>query len=144
MKSKIPTTLLIVMIVTTLLLASCQPPKPAVISNDQVVQVVENTLSAIDAGDYQKFTQDFSDEMKKVFSEEQFTSLTDLLQNASGNYVSCADSDPVLSNNQGYAIYRLTCTYALESVIVTITFKVDGDKIEGLFFDSTNLRKVSQ
>jgi hypothetical protein len=144
MKSKIPTTLLIVMIVTTLLLASCQPPKPAAISNDQVVQVVENTLSAIDAGDYQKFTQDFSDEMKKVFSEEQFTSLTDLLQNASGNYVSCADSEPALSNNQGYAVYRLTCTYALESVIVTITFKVDGDKVEGLFFDSTNLRKVSQ
>jgi hypothetical protein len=144
MKSKIPTTLLIVMIVTTLLLAGCQPPKPAAISNDQVVQVVENTLSAIDAGDYQGFTQDFSDEIKKAFSEEQFTSLAGMLKNASGNYVSCADSDPVLPNNQGYAIYRLTCTYALESVIVSVTFKVDGDKIEGLFFDSTNLRKVSQ
>jgi hypothetical protein len=144
MKSKIPTTLLIVMIVTTLLLASCQPPKPAAISNDQVVQVVENTLSAIDAGDYQGFTQDFSDEMKKAFSEEQFSSLAGMLQNASGNYISCADSDPALSNKQGYAIYRLTCTYDLESVIVSITFKVDGDKVEGLFFDSTNLRKVSQ
>lgn len=43
-----------------------------------------------------------------------------------------------------YAIYRLTCTYDLESVIVTVTFKVDGDKVEGLFFDSTNLRKISQ
>ncbi|MBE3037474.1 MAG: DUF3887 domain-containing protein [Chloroflexi bacterium] len=144
MKSKIPTALLIVTIVTTLFLASCQPPKPAALSNDQVVQVVENTLQAINAGDYQSFTQDFSDEMKNAFTEEQFTSLADMLQNASGNFVSCADSQPAISNNQDYAIYRLTCTYDLESVIVTVTFKVDGDKVEGLFFDSTNLRKVSQ
>jgi hypothetical protein len=107
MKSKNLTTLLTVTIVTTLLLAGCQPLKPAAISNDQVVQVVENTLSAIDAGDYETFTQDFSDEMKKAFSEEQFTSLAGMLKNASGNYVSCADSEPVLSNNQGYAVYRL-------------------------------------
>jgi hypothetical protein len=144
MKSKIPATLLIVTIVTTLFLASCQPPKPAALSNDQVVQVIDNTLKAINASDYQGFTQDFSDEMKTAFLEEQFKSLADMLQNTSGNYVSCADSQPALSNNQGYAVYRQTCTYDLESVIVTVTFKVDGDKVEGLFFDSTNLRKVSQ
>jgi hypothetical protein len=144
MKSKIPTALLIVTIVTTLFLTSCQPPKPAALSNDQVVQVVDNTLKAIDAGDYQSFTQDFSDDMKNAFTEAKFTSLADMLQNASGNYVSYAGSEPELSNNQGYAIYRLACKYDLESVMVTVTFKVDGDKIEGLFFDSTNLRKVSQ
>jgi len=144
MKSKIPTTLLIAMIVTTLLLASCQPSKPAALSNDQVVQVVENTLNAIDAGDYPGFTQDFSDDMKNAFPEAQFASLADMLQNASGSYGSCADSQPALTNNQGYAVYRLTCTYTLESVLVTVTFKVDGDQVEGLFFDSTNLRKVSQ
>ena len=144
MKRKIPTALLIVTIVTTLFLTSCQPPRPAALSNDQVVQVIDNTLQAINAGDYQSFAQDFSDEMKIAFTEEQFISLADMLQNASGNFVSCADSQPAISNNQDYAIYRLTCTYDLESVIVTVTFKVDGDKVEGLFFDSTNLRKVSQ
>jgi hypothetical protein len=144
MKSKIPTALLLVTLVTTLFLASCQPPKPAVLSNDQVVQVVDNTLKAITAGDYQSFTQDFSDAMKNTFTEAQFTSLADMLKNASGNYVSCADSQPALSNNQGYAVYRLTCKYDLEGVIVTVTFKVDGDKIEGFFFDSTNLRKATQ
>ena len=144
MKSKIPATLLIVSFVTTLFLASCQPPKPAVLSSDQVVQVIDSTLKAIDANDYQGFTQDFSDEMKTAFPEEQFKNLAEMLQKASGNYVSCADSQPALSNNQGYAIYRQTCKYDLESVIVSVTFKVDGDKVEGLFFDSTNLRKVSQ
>jgi hypothetical protein len=144
MKSKIPMALLIVTIVTTLFLTGCQPPKPAALSNDQIVQVVDNTVRAIDAGDYQSFTQDFSDDMKKAFTEAEFTSLAGTLQKASGNYVSCADSEPALSNNQGYAVYRLPCKYDFESVMVTVTFKVDGDQVEGLFFDSTNLRKVSQ
>jgi hypothetical protein len=132
------------MLVATLFLTSCQPPKPAALSNDQVVQAIENTLSAINAGDYQSFTQDFGEAMKSTFTAAQFTSLAELLKKTSGNYVSCADSVPELSNNQGYAVYRLTCKYELESIIVTMTFKVDGDKVEGLFFDSTNLRKVSQ
>jgi len=144
MKNKIPMLLLIVTLVTALFLTSCQAPKPAALSNDQVVQVVDGTLKAINTGDFQSFTQDFSDEMKKAFSEGQFTSLADLLMNTSGSYVSCVDSEPELSNNQGYAVYRLACKYDLESVLVTATFKVDGDKVEGLFFDSTNLRKVSQ
>lgn len=144
MKNKIATTLLMFTIVTTLFLVGCQPPKPAALSDDQVVQVVDNTLKTITAGDYQAFTQDFSDDMKNAFTEEQFTSLADLLRNASGSYVSCADSEPALTNNQDYAVYRLSCTYELESVIVTVTYKVDGDKVEGLFFDSTNLRKASQ
>jgi hypothetical protein len=142
MKNTISITLLIVTIVSILFLTGCQPPRPAALSNDQVKQIVDHTLKSITAGDFQSFTQDFSDGMKNTFTEEQFISLVDLLWNASGNYVSCADSE--LSNNEGYAVYRLSCSYDLESLITTVTFKVDGDKIEGLFFDSTNLRKASQ
>lgn len=65
-----------------------------------------------------------------------------MLQNASGNYISCAE--PALSNNQGYAVYRLTCKFEQEDVVVTVAFKVGGDKVEGLFFDSVNLRKLSK
>jgi hypothetical protein len=126
-----------------LFLIGCQLAQQAALSNDQVFQVVDNMLKAIDAGDHQSFSQDFSDEMRNYFTEAQFISLSDLLKNASGNYVSCADSDPDISNNQGYALYRLKCAYELESVIVSVTFKVGGDKVEGLVFDSTNLRKGS-
>jgi hypothetical protein len=51
---------------------------------------------------------------------------------------------PQLSNSQGYAVYRLSCKFELEPVIVTATFKTGGTLVEGLFFDSTNLRKVGQ
>jgi hypothetical protein len=51
---------------------------------------------------------------------------------------------PSLSNNQGYAVYRFPCKYANETVTVTITFVIGGQEVEGLWFDSANLRKVSQ
>ncbi len=65
-----------------------------------------------------------------------------MLQTASGNFSSL--DVPSLSNNQGYAVYRFPAKYANETVYVTITFLVGGQKVEGLFFDSVNLRKASQ
>jgi hypothetical protein len=121
------------------LLASCQV-KPSALSDEKVIQVTEHILNAVTDGNYQEFLQDFSDQMKIAFPETEFTKLRNLLQNTSGNYRSC--QKPTLLNNSSYVIYRLNCSFDLEGVIVSVTFKIGGDKVEGLFFDSTNLRKV--
>jgi hypothetical protein len=136
------TTLITLLIVTGLLLTGCQPPKPASLSNDQVAQAVDHVLSAVNTRDYPGFIRDFSDAMKTAFPQAQFTSLHNTMQNASGNYASCGQ--PALTNNQGYAIYRLNCKFNTENVMVTVTYQIAGDKIQGLFFDSTNLRKLSK
>ena len=120
--------------------SGCSAPKPAGLSDQQVAGVTENTLKAIDANDFPKFTQDFSDQMNAAFTQAQFTKLHDMLQKASGAYVSLGT--PALSNNQGYAVYRFPAKYANETVYVTITFLIGGQKVEGLFFDSVNLRKA--
>jgi hypothetical protein len=133
--------LLALLLAATILLTGCQA-KPAALSNEEVVQMTGQILTALNDGDYAAFTQDFSNEMLAAFPEDQFTALGDLLQEASGNYVSCGE--PSISNNGGYAIYRLICQFDLEDVVVTITFKVDGDQVEGLFFDSPNLRALNQ
>jgi len=123
-------------------LAGCRSTQPAALSNDQVAQVTANVLQAIDAGDYTAFTRDFSEPMKAAFTQEKFDQMRLMLQQASGNYVS--QSAPSLSNNQGYAVYHIVCKYEKEDVAVTITFHVGGDKIEGLFFNSVNLVKLSK
>jgi hypothetical protein len=125
-----------------LMTSGCSAAKPAGLTDQQLTGVTENTLSAIDAKDYQKFTQDFSDKMNSVFTQAQFNSLCNLLKAASGSFVSLGT--PSLTNNQGYAVYRFPAKYANETVYVTITFLVGGQKIEGLWFDSINLRKASQ
>ena len=70
MKKKKPTILLIATIITGILLSSCQPAKPAALSEDQVVQVTDHILKAISSNDYQGFRQDFSEQMnvRKRFS----------------------------------------------------------------------------
>ena len=142
MNTKTLVPLLALAVVASLLLTGCQPPKPSSLSDDQVVQAVDRVLIALNTDDYQGFTQDFSDTMKTAIPKAQFNDLQNTVQNASGKYLSC--EQPALTNSQGDAVYRLNCKFDKESVIVTVTYKIDGDKIEGLFFDSTNLRKLGK
>jgi hypothetical protein len=134
----IPLSALIPIILVT---SGCSTPKPSGLTDQQLVSVAENILKAIDANNYPNFTQDFGDQMKSAFTQAQFDSLCTLLQTASGSYVSIGT--PSLTNNQGYAVYRFPAKYAKETVYVTITFLVGGQKVEGLWFDSLALRKAS-
>ena len=129
------------LVLVLLATSGCSAPKPAGLTDQQVASVTENILKALDTKDYQGFIRDFSDKMNSAFSQAQFDSLSSLLQTASGSYVSLGA--PSLANNQGYAVYRFPAKYARETVYVTITFLVGGQKVEGLFFDSANLRKAS-
>jgi hypothetical protein len=129
--------LVLILLATT----GCSAPKPAGLNDQQVVSVAENILKAVDAKDHQSFIQDFSDKMKSVFPQAQFDSFCTLLRTASGSYISLGT--PSLTNNQGYAVYRFPASYTNETVYVTITFLVGGQKVEGLWFDSAALRKAS-
>jgi hypothetical protein len=126
------------LIALSVLATGCAAPKPAALTDEEVLAITENTLTALDANDYTAFIRDYSPDMLAAYSEDKFTQLRDLLQSASGKYVSTGKVS--LSNNQGYAVYRIICKYDLEDVVVTIVFKIDGKQIEGLFFDSPNLR----
>ena len=129
-------------ILVLLVTSGCSAPKPAGLTDQQVASVTENILKAINVNDYQKFTRDFSDKMNSVFTQAQFDNLRTLLQTTSGSYLSLGT--PSLTNSQGYAVYRIPAKYTDETVYVTITFLVGGQKVEGLFFDSVALRKASQ
>lgn len=130
------------LVVLSLLLTACGPAEPAGLGDEEVLAVTTQVLQAIDSGDYAAFTQDFSPDMLAAFSETQFTQLHDTLQSASGNFVSTGELS--ITNKQEYALYRILCTYELEEVVVTIVFKIGGVQVEGLFFDSPNLRSASK
>ena len=134
----IPLSILSLVLLVT---SGCSTPQPAGLTDQQVASVTENTLQAIDANNYQEFTRDFSDKMNSAFTQAQFSSLRAQLQKASGSYASLGAAS--LTNNQGYAVYHFPAKYAKETVYVTITFLIGGQKVEGLWFDSVNLRKAS-
>jgi hypothetical protein len=131
-----------ILILILLATSGCSTPKPAGLTDQQVNGVTENILKALDAKEYPRFIQDFSDKMISAFPQAEFDKLSSLLQAASGSYTSLGT--PSLSNSQGYAAYRFPAMYAKETVYVTVTFLVGGQKVEGLWFDSAALRKASQ
>ena len=133
---------LMILCIVFLLTSGCGKPSPAGLSDAQVTSLTENVLKAIDAGDYQLFIKDFSDQMVAAFAPEQFASVQAMMKNASGKFVSI--ETPSLLNNKGYALYRFTCKYELETVYVTISMLIGGEKLEGLWFDSVALRQASQ
>ena len=122
-------------------LSGCAP-KPAGLSDQQVASVTENILRSIDTNNYAGFIHDFSPQMKAAFPQAEFTKVQTMLQTSSGKF-SYMDA-PSMSNNQGYAVYRFPAKYANETVYVTVTFVIGGQEVEGLWFDSANLRKVAQ
>jgi len=133
---------LLLAVVGILTLSGCGAPQPAGLTDEQLVSMVEEILRSLDEDDYDNFTQEFSEPMLNAFTPESFADLRNMLQETSGNFVSVGDIG--LSNRQGYAVYRIPCQYELETVTVTITFAIDGDKVEGLFFTSPNLVKYNQ
>jgi hypothetical protein len=112
------------------------------LSDQQVASVTENILKSIDTNNYPGFMHDFSKQMKSAFTQEKFTQLRTMLETTSGNFIYM--DVPSLSNYQGYAVYRFPTKYDDETVYVTITFVIGGQEVEGLFFDSPNLRKIPQ
>ena len=142
---KVNTKFLTVSILIVVLLAGlsgCLPAQKAGLSDQQVASVTDNILRALDQNNYPAFIHDFSPQMKSAFPQAKFSQLQTMLYNASGNFL--YSNVPSISNNQGYAVYRFPCKYADETVTVTITFVIGGQEVEGLFFDSANLRKASQ
>jgi hypothetical protein len=142
MDKKIPSALLTFSLGAALLLNGCAAPLPSSLPDDQVLQVVDSILMAFNAGDYASATKNMSAVMVKAFSETQFLNMADLLKKTSGNYISCDGALIELSNNTGYAVYRLPCKFELETVTVAVAFFIASREIEGLYFDSVTLRST--
>ena len=134
--------ILTLLIALPVLLSGCSPAEPAALSDEEIMTFASNLLVSMDENNYAGFITDFSEEMLAAFPESEFANLRELVLDASGSFISADELE--LTNNQEYAVYRIRCSYSLEDVMVTLVFKVDGTQVEGLFFDSTNMRAASK
>ncbi|WP_125154317.1 DUF3887 domain-containing protein [Clostridium rectalis] len=110
--------------------------------------VLDNIIKSLEEKNYEKFSQNFSEEMKKAISKEKFEELVTLLNSKIGKYkektfVSASDSK---KNNKTYTtvIYKSVYDKEEKDVLITIIFSEDKNKdkiVEGLNFKSPNLEK---
>jgi len=71
-----------------------------------------------------------------------FNELKWLLSNTSGQYISKIKD--VVAYKDDYVIYIYNCEFEKEEVVVTISFNKNISMVEGLFFNSQNLRKAAR
>ncbi len=146
MSNKIIITLMAISMIFILLLAGCSTQTTET-DVSYAGPMLDNVLNGIKDKDYAAFSQDFSSSMKSAFTQEQFDAMVTLLESKIGDYEgkTLSGSTVTKNNNQAFTVVVYKAKYSKESgdVQITISFSDDNGKksIEGLFFNSPNLRK---
>lgn len=107
--------------------------------------MTENLLIGRNEKNYEKYSKDFSDEMKKAVSQEKFLESIDLIEGKIGKYIENSKKFDLATKNNNYIIvtYKAKFTDESSDVTVRIVFEdINGEmKISGEFYDSPNLRQ---
>ena len=107
--------------------------------------ITENLLIGRNEKNYEKYSKDFSDEMKKAVSQEKFLESIDLIEGKIGKYIENSKKFDLATKNNNYIIvtYKAKFTDESSDVTVRIVFEdINGEmKISGEFYDSPNLRQ---
>ena len=105
----------------------------------EINSISEEILQAINSGDYPAFSAHFSPIMKEALNESSFQNTRELILDSSGQYVS--NPNPRITSDSGYVIFVYDSQFEKEIVQMRITFLEGSDVVEGLWFDSVNLRR---
>jgi O-glycosyl hydrolase len=139
--------MILILLGSLLAISSCglnAPAGKAAISDDEARQIAEAALIAINEGDYEAFVENFADQLSEAMTEEKFWELRTILQETSGNFLSLTGPRLVKASSPEAVGYVYTCKFEKEDVVLTNYYRVDEDKVEGFFVNSSNLRKISQ
>lgn len=122
--------------ISLLLIAGCSQKETAESAADKKA---ESMLQALNAGNYEEFSRDFSENMKQKLDAEYFIRLHNFIKEQSGEYI--AKNRAFSKEEQGFMVFGYDCRFAKEDVLMTISLSSDLTKVEGVFFDSENMRK---
>jgi hypothetical protein len=134
-------------LISLLAIAACglnAPAGKAAISDEEARLIAEAALMAINEGDYDGFVANFADPLIEAMTEEKFLELRAILQETGGNFLSLKGPRLVKASSPEGVGYVYTCKFENEDVVLTNYYRIDGDKVEGFFVTSPNLRKISQ
>jgi hypothetical protein len=107
----------------------------APLTQEQVAQIANNALTALDTGDYAAYTQHFSGMMKSAVSESTFKELHSQLASVAGKFVSIEKVDKLPAQTQGYVRWTFTINFEKRQGKFTLVIRDDGDQIEGVHFE---------
>jgi hypothetical protein len=133
-----PSRPIIGLLLTLIILAGCAPaqgsplPSGVLVTEADAIEMAGSALTALNDGDYDGWSEHWSDAMKSAIGEDAFLGFRDQVLATNGAYRSIAD---VTLSSVEPGTYRYTFTVAFERGEAEIAFAfVDGGHlIEGVF-----------
>jgi hypothetical protein len=140
------TTLILIFLASLTLtaLTACGPQATAAVSEAYVTTLAEEKMQALNDGDYATFTADFSDVLIGAIPEDSFQDLQETILGASGRFESVTGLRLTNARTSGYVNYIVTCQFEEEEVLLTLVYAVDGEQVEGIFFNAPKLNQAMQ
>jgi hypothetical protein len=136
--------LIIPLLIACLILPTCSSQPRAALPDDQVQRTAENVMAAINEQDYRAFTANFGDKLKDAFTEEGFIDLSETILSSSGRFQRITGSRVARAQTQGYVTYIYSCAHENETLSLSMVYEIDGEKIEGIFFNGKLLNEAFQ
>jgi hypothetical protein len=97
--------------------------------------MIENALTAFNAGDYNSYTRDWSDTMKAAIKEKDFLAVRAQISDQVGRFVEITELKLVPGQNPGIVRWVATARFERSPAVFWIAFPADGTKIEGARFE---------
>jgi hypothetical protein len=140
------TTLVLIILVSLMLtaVAACGPQATAAVSEADITALAEEKMQALNNGDYATFTADFSDVLAEAIPEASFQDLRQTILGASGRFESVSGLRLANARTPGYVNYIVTSKFEEEEVLLTLVYAVDGEQVEGIFFNAPKLNQAMQ
>ncbi len=134
---------LLAVIILVIFLSGCSKSSEDVekqkgIDLEQADFIANKMLKSFNNGNYEDFSSSFSVDMRRAMSYAAFNDLRILVLNSSGAYVS--KSEPNAASASGFVSYTYNCSFGKENVMFTISFKSGENKVDGVGFDSANIK----
>ena len=136
--------LVVLLLVLSLFVVGCGPQETAALSQEAIQNLAQEKMEAINSGDYEAFTAGVSDVLQRAIPEEDFLSLRETILETSGQFEAITGSRIADARTQGYVSYIFTCQFEEENVQLTMVYAIDGDQVEGLFFNAPKLNQAMQ
>jgi len=125
-------------------MVSCGLQGTAALSQEAIQNLAQEKMEAINSGNYEVFVFGFSDVLRNAIPEEAFMDLRETIIEASGRFVAISASSISNARVQGYVNYVFTCEFEKENVQLTMVYAIDGEQVEGIFFNAPNLNQAMQ
>jgi hypothetical protein len=105
--------------------------------------IAEEMLSALNVGNYEKFSKNFDATMKEKFTQDEFNKLKELCKTKIGDYKSKEYYGIDTKDQYTIVIYKCKFTNEPKDALIRVVLSTTNDKhyVSGFFINSPNLVK---